>query len=85
MSREIENIHRKLRYMLWGGNLAFLSAPRIFSCLDRSRSYIGGGYPFALETILKIFWEALMKIVLVRSPSFLAPLLRKFFGISKKK
>ncbi len=26
-----------------------------------------------------------MKIVLVRSPAFLAPILRKFFGIGKKK
>ncbi|MBE6684249.1 MAG: stage V sporulation protein SpoVM [Ruminococcaceae bacterium] len=32
-----------------------------------------------------LYSEVVMKIILVRSPGFLAPILRKIFGIKKEK
>lgn len=93
VSGQLEKIAWNCRNLLWRGNFSVLFTTGIFSCL-----FGGGGGDWgrdfaprqAVNVVLTQTNDRIdgkgdsMKIVLVRSPAFLTPLLRKVFGIRKK-
>lgn len=84
MPCKFENACRHLRSMLRGGNIAFLPAARLSLGIHRgSRGYCRR-YPSSRKEKI-ILGACDMKIVLVRPPSFLTPILKKFFGVNKRR
>ena len=83
MPCQSQDVYRYVYRVLWSRDIGILFAPRLFSRIYRSRSSRNRRTASARKTSL--MGGVFMKIVLVRPPTFLSPIIKKFFGIRKVK